>query len=59
MKLKVVKKPSSHHSREGGNPAQPHIPSPQMKFNATQNKSTGFPPKARGNDGALAQEGGI
>jgi putative endonuclease len=53
---RYIEKP--RHSREGGNPAS-HLPSPQMKASATQNEPTGFPPKARGNDGALAQEGEV
>jgi putative endonuclease len=46
----------SRHSREGGNRAQAHVQSTQTKVSATQ---TGFPPKARGNDGNLAQEGEV
>lgn len=59
MKLTVAKKPSSRHSREGWNPVQPHVQSTQTKVSATQNKQTGFPPKTRGNDGILAQEGEV
>ncbi len=49
----------TRHSREGGNPAQPHVQSTQSMFSASQNEQTGFPPKARGNDGTLAQEGEV
>jgi putative endonuclease len=49
----------SRHSREGGNPAQAHVQSTQTKVSATHNEPTGFPPKARGNDGALVREGEV
>lgn len=49
----------SRHSREGGNPAQAHVQSTLTKVSTTHNEPTGFPPKTRGNDGTLAQEGEV
>lgn len=42
-----------------GDPAQTQVQSARITFGATQNKATGFPPRACGNDGDLAQEEGV
>ena len=47
----VAAQPMGRHSREGGNPVTHLTSSKQTVELIACDKGTGFPPKARGNDG--------